>query len=123
VGEDELEHTEIESVLEARRELGPTYDAALVQSFADRIERTVQHRVGADMADRHYARRVEEANGKRQVALGIVSSVMGVPISAIALAVPEGDTASIGALCVSWGGLVGINLAHAWQARRRRGPR
>ena len=121
MGDDELERTEIESVLEARRELSPTYDAALVQSFADRIERTVHQRVGADMADRHYERRVEEANGKRQVALGIVSSVVGIPISAITLAVPEGS--GIAALVVAWGGLVGVNVAHAWQARRRPGRR
>jgi hypothetical protein len=119
VAEEELERTEVEALLETRRELGPTYDAALVHSFADRIERAVSHRVGEDMSDRHYARRIEEANGKRQLALGIVSAVMGVPISAITLAVPEGEGTSFAALCVAWGGLVGVNIAHAWQGRRR----
>ena len=36
---DDLERTEIEALLETRRELGPQYDAALVDSFADRPRR------------------------------------------------------------------------------------
>jgi len=58
-------------------ELGPTYDDALVSSFADRIEKVVERRVsgrtdGLDRADRLVA----EA-GKRQLVLGVVSLGVG----------------------------------------------
>lgn len=114
---DELERTEIEAVLETRRELGDTYDAALVASFAERIERAVDQRLADEVSGRRVAELDARAAGKRQTALGIVSVGVGIPISAIALAVPEGAT-SLGALVVAWAGIVGVNLAHALQARR-----
>jgi len=81
--EEELDRGEIEAVIETRRELGATYDAALVDSFADRIEAAVAARVAGEVTDRQRADRARAAAGPRQLALGIVSSVMGVPITAI----------------------------------------
>ncbi|HEY0775954.1 MAG TPA: hypothetical protein VGD51_17850 [Nocardioidaceae bacterium] len=37
-----LEREELEATLEVRRELGPSYEPALVDSFVDRIERAVE---------------------------------------------------------------------------------
>jgi hypothetical protein len=118
VGEEEIERTEVEALLETRRELGSAYDAALVDSFADRIERAVGKRMADEVSTRHFADRAGEAAGKRQTALGIVSVVAGIPTTAIALAVPEGPT-SLASLVVAWGGIVGVNAAHALQGRRR----
>ena len=115
MAEDELERSELEAVLETRRELGPQYDAALVSSFADRIERAVATRVDEELTSGGRTQRAHESAGKRQLALGIVTGVMGVPITAISLAV--GD-AALPQLLVSWAGLVGINWAHAVQSRR-----
>ena len=42
---EELERAEVEALLRARQELGAEYDAELVQSFADRIERAVESRL------------------------------------------------------------------------------
>lgn len=114
-GDDELERSEIEAVLETRRELGRQYDAALVDGFADRIERAVDQRVAAELADRGRSSRSQDSAGARQLALGIVSTVAGIPITAITI-VP-GD-AGLPGLLVVWGGLVGINWAHAVQSRR-----
>lgn len=118
MAEEEIERTEVEALLETRRELGASYDAALVDSFADRIERAVEKRLAEEVATRHFADRAGESAGKRQTALGIVSVVTGIPTTAIALAVPEGAT-SLASLLVVWGGIVGVNVAHALQARRR----
>jgi hypothetical protein len=113
----DIERSESEAVLETRRELGLQYDAALVDSFADRIERAVEGRVAADLAERRSGRQADADAGKRQTALGIVSVVAGIPISAITLAIPhDGDFLT---LVVAWVGIVGVNVAHA----RRRGPR
>ena len=78
MAEDEIERQDVQALLETRRKLGPTYDDALVSSFADRIEKVVERRVsgrtdGLDRADRLVA----EA-GKRQFVLGVVSLGLGI---------------------------------------------
>lgn len=113
--DDELERTEIEAVLETRRELGLRYDTELVEGFAERIERAVDKRVADEIATRHFGDRAHESAGKRQLALGIVSVVAGVPVTALTLAINDG---SLAAMLVGWCGIVGVNAAHALQSRR-----
>ncbi len=115
-GGEDLERSEAEAVLETRRELGSAYDAALVDSFADRIEAAVAARAAHDVARRGHDDRARAAAGPRQLALGIVTSVAGIPVTAISLAVDGGGLA---AMVVGWAGLVGINVAHALQSRGR----
>jgi hypothetical protein len=115
-GDEPLERTEIEAVLETRRELGSSYDAALVDSFADRIEAAVAARSAHDVSHRTDRDRARASAGPRQLALGIVTSVAGIPVTAITLAV---DGGSLAAMVVGWAGLVGINVAHAVQSRPR----
>ncbi len=117
-GGDPLERGEVEAVLETRRELGATYDAALVDSFAERIEAAVAARVAGEIAARERGDEVQQSGGQRQLALGIVSAGVGVPVTAISLAV-EGGLTGLVAMIVGWGGLVGINIAHAVQSRAR----
>ena len=114
MGEEELERPEIEALLETRRELGASYDAALVDSFADRIERAVQRRTADRFMSVERPGEQARAAGNRQLALGIVSVVAAVPIS-----IPLGVTDHLPALLVSWAGLVGVNFAHALQGRPR----
>ncbi|NYD41859.1 hypothetical protein [Nocardioides panaciterrulae] len=114
MGEDELERSELEAVLQTRHELGASYDAALVDSFAERIEREVQRRATDRFMSAGRPGQLQHAAGGRQLALGIVSVVAAVPIS-----IPLGLTDHLPALLVSWAGLVGVNLAHALQARPR----
>ena len=118
MAEDELERSEIQAVLETRRELGTSYDAALVDGFAERIERAVEERSVEVRSRADWTRQQEAAAGKRQLALGIVSLGAGIPISAIALAVPEG-LSSLVSLAIAWGGISAVNLAHAIQGRQR----
>ena len=110
---DELEHGDIEAALAARRELGAQYDSALVESFADRVEREIDRRVTAEVATYGRGQRVSEAAGPRQLALGIVSLVAAIPI-AIVLGVNEQTVA----LFLSLLSIVMVNWAHAWQSRR-----
>jgi hypothetical protein len=112
---DDLERSELEAVLETRRELGASYDAALVDSFADRIERATERRAAEAVASRDLHRIHGDAAGKRQLALGIVSVVAAVPIS-----IPLGVTDHLPALLVAWAGIVGVNVAHALQGRGAR---
>ena len=114
---DELERSEVEAVLETRRELGLRYDAELVDGFADRIEAEVARRVGAEVQQHQHAQRAHASAGPRQLALAIVSLVpVGIPVTAINIA--AGDQPSMIGLTISWLGIVGVNVAHAWQSRR-----
>lgn len=129
MSDDSLERDDLQAALEARRDLGAEYDAALVDSFAGRIERTVQARFNAQVsqqappvnpwmtgmaaAERERSARLASS---RQFALGVISCVAGIPVTAITAAGSEG---SVGKLAVAWIGIVGVNVAHAVVGRRR----
>ncbi len=111
---DELEHQDYEALLATRGELGPSYDAALVESFADRMEKEIQRRVAATSGGRSMTQRAAEAAGKRQLTLGIVSLGAGIPITAISAGI-----AHLPGLGVAWLGIAAVNVAHALQNRPR----
>jgi hypothetical protein len=119
-GEEDVERTEVEALLETRHELGPSYDRALVDSFADRIEAAVAARTAHDLQRHGRADRDRAAAGPRQLALGIVTGVAGIPVTAISLAASDSGATGLAALLISWSGLVGINVAHAAQSRSSR---
>jgi len=123
-GEDELERSgfergELEAVLETRRELGASYDAALVESFAERIEAAVVARAAQEVSVRNREANDRTSAGPRQLALGIASVVAGIPVTALSLAVPENAAVNLGSLVLGWGGIVAVNMAHALQSRRQ----
>lgn len=106
---------DVEALMAARRELGPDYDAALVDSFAERVERAVAERVDEQVALRREAQSERARTGSRQLTLGIVSLGCGIPITAIAASI-----ADLPGLAVAWVGIVGVNAAHALSSRPRR---
>ena len=55
--DDELERRDYEALLATRGELGPDYEKALVDSFADRMEKEIQRRVAATAGGRSAAAR------------------------------------------------------------------
>ena len=110
-----LERQEVEAFLETRRELGPAYEREVVDAFADRIERVVAARTGGQAAELRHRRDDERGDRQRQLALGIVSIVAGIPIT-IPLAVTD-HTFSV---LISWAGIVGVNAAHSWAISARR---
>lgn len=105
---------EVEALLETRRELGPSYDAALVDSFADRIERAVAERVDAQVEMRARSSRRDDARDNKQLALGIVSMVAAIPISIVL-----GLNDHFLALLISWMGMVAVNAAYGLRGRPR----
>ena len=44
--------------------------------------------------------------------LGLVSLVLGIPITAIALGTPSNDAVGLVATAVAWTGIAAVNLAH-----------
>ncbi|MER5550137.1 hypothetical protein ABT001_00320 [Streptomyces sp. NPDC002793] len=121
---------ELDATLQARRELGPEYESALIDSFLEKVE---QRLAGTD--DRRTRRRLAEqqmaaARGGAQPAaplgtfgerfgFGVASLVLAIPLSAIGVA-----NAGIEGLVVAWLGIFGVNAVHArtwpWIRKRQR---
>ena len=113
MGEHDPRREDVEALLETRRELGPSYDEALVDSFAERLERAVAERVDAQV-QRRAPRPPDVGAGARQLALAIISLVACIPIS-ITLGVND----ALVPLLVTLAAIVAINVAHALQSRPR----
>lgn len=106
---------ELAAVLEARRELGKDYEPALVESFIERLDKVIDARVQAGLAERRRgeAERAESQGGQLQ--LGIWSLVLGVPITGIA-----GPTTGTWGLLACWSGIAAVNLSYALSRFRLR---
>lgn len=102
---------EAAAALAARRELGEDMEPAVIDAFVDRVERAVETRVDARLAQRGRGREASEQD-KLTLALAIVSLGTAIPLTAIAA-----GTAGLVAVIVVWIGIVAVNMAFA---RRRR---
>lgn len=121
---------ELDATLHARRELGEEYDSALVESFLEKVERrldgTVDRRVRRQLAEQQMvvargARPPQsgESNFGERFGFGIISMILAIPLSAIAVV-----QADLEGLIVAWLGIVGVNAVHAargwpWLRRHR----
>lgn len=95
---------ELRASLEARRELGPEYESALVESFVDRIDQVIDARI-AERAAREPAK--QQGMDGSQLALAIVSIGVGIPLTGITLIAAHSMVATI----VVWAAIVIVNLA------------
>jgi len=111
---------DIEAALAARRELGPEYNDPIAAGLAERVEQLAAFRM-AELQHQSQARdqqaKAEQTARGQRLALGIVSLVMGVPITGISASYV--DPSLLGVL-VSWAGIVGVNVAADLNSRRRR---
>lgn len=120
MSERDSRRADLTAAVEARRDLGPEYESALVESFLERLDRDIDRRIDRDIDRRLDARGGDPRGGRRPpvdsslpIALGSLG--LGVPLSGIA-----GGTGHLGGLLVAWIGIVGVNVAHAWGRRRAR---
>jgi hypothetical protein len=121
-----LPRDDLAAALQARRELGPDYDAAFAEALAERVDETIQARLAAQNGrrpgpaalgpDAARLRDYEQANaaGERHVgvAIALVSLGVSIPLSGIAAAMH-----SLVALMIVWIGIVMVNLANAVRCR------
>jgi hypothetical protein len=98
---------DLEAMVAARHDLDQAYEPALVEAFLERVDEAVEKRVKAEL----------KAIKKERFDKELVYSTMGMGIPITALAGIFGDVYGIAA---AWAGLVGVNLAAAWGARRSR---
>jgi hypothetical protein len=111
----DLERSDVEAMLEVRRELGPEYEPALVDSFAERMHNAIEERVDARLAQRERAGETEKRLHNQQLTLGIVSLGTGIPITAVAGGVGDG----LPGVLVAWAGIAAVNFAYALRRRER----
>jgi hypothetical protein len=109
-----------EAALAARMELGPEYTEYVAEGLAERVEdlaeaRAAELRQQAEQANQALA--AEQSGRGRQLALAIVSMVMGIPITAITATNVEPGILGV---AVSWAGIVGVNWIHARSLRKRK---
>ncbi len=117
-GERELRR-EAGAAVEASRELGHEYDDAIAAGLADKVEQLVAYRTAelrAQAGQQAVESGAERMRRNQRFTLGIVSLGMGVPITAIAAV--NVHPGLLGVL-VAWAGIVGVNVAAAWNGHRR----
>ncbi|RJL20837.1 hypothetical protein [Bailinhaonella thermotolerans] len=96
---------DLHAVVESRRELGPDYEDALIDSFLDRMDHAmdlrVSSRVQAELG-RHAPRRLDGAAW-----LAITSMLLSIPLTAIA-----GGTGGWPATLAVWAGILALNAVY-----------
>ncbi|WP_285698204.1 hypothetical protein [Actinomadura sp. NBRC 104412] len=103
-----LPRDDLAAALAARRELGPDYDDAFIESLVDRIEETLAARQNAAPRRSRRDRAGEppaKGHGDGTLALAIVSLVTAIPLSAIGV-----GTAGLAGLLIAWVGIVLVNI-------------
>ncbi|WP_206184924.1 hypothetical protein [Thermoactinospora rubra] len=103
---------DLRASLDARRELGPDYEAALVESFVERLDQAIAARVREEVR----AQRPKKAKGGGgsgpAVPVAICSLIFGIPLTAI-----TAEKAGIVGLLVVWIGIAVVNVAVALASR------
>lgn len=116
-----LPREDLAAALEARRELGPDYDAAFAESLVERIDQTIEARLNGPQRSRTdleqaYLLKLQQDNarGERKVSVAVACVSLGVsiPLSGIAAGMH-----SLAFLVIIWTGIVLINMAHALRRR------
>jgi hypothetical protein len=100
-----VERQEVESALEARRELGPDYERQVIDAFVDRIEQRVEERLAA------FGRRSEGPSVPILLPLG--SLAIGIGATGAALGPTNGGGGGILVAIIAWIAIAVVNFAYA----------
>ena len=102
--EPTVDRRDVETALEARRELGPEYERHVIDSFVDRIEQRLD--------DRLQARQPTE---RRPIPLLLPLGSLGIGVAATgsALGPTNGSAGGIVVAIIAWIAIALVNLAYA----------
>ncbi|GAA2910269.1 hypothetical protein GCM10020221_02730 [Streptomyces thioluteus] len=134
-GHDRDLEKELDATLQTRKELGSEYEAELVDSFLEKVERKVDGAVDQRMRRLAAEQQMSAARGGpaardgdfgtfgERFGFAIVSLVLAIPLSAIGVV-----NAGLLGLVISWAGIVGVNVVQVtrtfpWQRGRERDAR
>jgi hypothetical protein len=108
---------ELRATLAARRELGPEYEPEVIDSFLERLDRTIQARVDQQVAER-LAREPIKAEKKGTPAEAVFASMFGGFLVTTAIGITMGSD-GLPAVFLVWIVVAVINVAHAIAGRGR----
>jgi hypothetical protein len=108
---------EIRAAAETYSELGPGYRDAVIESFLEKVGGEIDARVAARLAalppmPGPTRQRRGSASGS-PLTLAVISMIMGIPISAIAVAAGTRPAGALG-LIIVWVAIAAINLGYAF---------
>jgi hypothetical protein len=110
---------EIRAAAETYSELGPGYRDAVIESFLEKVGGEIDARVAARLAALPpmpgQTRRRRGSGSGSPLALAVISMVLGIPISAIAVAAGDHPAGALG-LIVVWLAITAINIGYAMSA-------
>ncbi|MEV4004054.1 hypothetical protein [Actinomadura sp. NPDC049753] len=109
-----LPREDLTAAMAARRELGPDYDDAFIETVVDRIEETLDARAAAPTPRRRRAPAPEPRHGDRDhsLAMAILSLLAAIPLSAIGVV-----NAGIPGLLIALTGVVLVNFTYTFRPR------
>lgn len=99
---------------EVRRELGPDYDRAVVESFLERLGPEIDARVDARVAEELQAGAGQPRASSMKLA--ITSMALGIPLTAIVTS-NGANPAGIAGILIIWLAITIINVAYAMSSR------
>lgn len=104
---------DLHATLDARRDLGPDYEHALVESFAARLDEVIAAKVASEVAgQRKKGKKKHSGNAGAVTPVAICSLIFGIPITAIA-----SEQAGLVGLMVVWIGIALVNMAVVFGTR------
>ncbi|WP_182873466.1 hypothetical protein [Microbispora sp. H10670] len=107
---------DLRAVIAARRDLGPEYEDALVDSFLDKLDVEIAARVRNEVAAQIGHQPLPGRRPKDSaVGVALGSLGIGIPLTGIAAGTAHGP-----GLLLAWGGIVAVNLAYALSRRTQR---
>ncbi|MEV0667825.1 hypothetical protein ACIBI3_17750 [Actinomadura luteofluorescens] len=108
-----LPREDLTAAMAARRELGPDYDDAFIETVVDRIEETLDARAAAPRPRRR-APAPEPRHGDRDhsLAMAILSLLAAIPLSAIGVV-----NAGLPGLLIALTGIVLVNFIYTFRPR------
>jgi len=96
----------------ARRELGPDYDDAFIETVVDRIEETLDARTAAPRTRRRAPAPEPRSDRDHSLAMAILSLLAAIPLSAIGVV-----NAGLPGLLIALAGIVLINFTYIFRPR------
>jgi hypothetical protein len=100
-----VERKDVETAVEARRELGPEYERQVIDSFVDRIEARVEDRLAK------HGRPTEPRPVPLLLPLGSIG--LGIGATGAALGPTNGGAGGIFVAVIAWIAIAIVNLAYA----------
>jgi regulator of protease activity HflC (stomatin/prohibitin superfamily) len=110
---------ELRAALAARQELGPDFESEIIESFLERLDRTIEARVDAQVSAQLAQDQRAASERKGSPAELVFPSMFGGFLATVAIGATMHED-GLPAVIIVWIAVAMINLAHALAGRPRR---